>query len=62
MATRESVGGGPKKDQRMYAHIRASSAKKGRSSPAAKRIAAATANKKRAQEGRAKATKTKNSH
>jgi hypothetical protein len=42
------------KDERQYKHIRESEAKEGRSPKAAKRIAAATVNKQRSSEGRAK--------
>jgi hypothetical protein len=59
MPGREHVSGGSKKDQRMYEHIKASSSKKGRSSATAKRIAAATVNKKRRAEGRTKKSKSK---
>jgi len=54
MPGRQHISGGSKKDQRMYEHIKTSAAKKGRSSGTAKRIAAATVNKKRRAEGRTK--------
>jgi hypothetical protein len=57
MPGRQHVRGGSKKDQRMYEHIKASAAKKGRSSSTAKRIAAATVNKQRKGEGRTKKQK-----
>lgn len=43
-----------KKDERQYKHIVESEGKEGRSAKVAKRIAAATVNKQRAKEGRAK--------
>lgn len=43
-----------KKDERQYKHIVESEAKEGRSAQVAKRIAAATVNKQRVKEGRAK--------
>ena len=42
------------KDERQYEKIRASSKKRGKSSKTAKRIAAATVNKRRSHEGRTK--------
>ncbi len=45
-----------KKDERQYGHIKSAEAKEGRSAKVAKRIAAATVNKQRVKEGRAKTT------
>ncbi len=46
-----------KKDDRQYEKIKASSKKRGRSTKTAKRIAAATVNKQRREEGRTKSKK-----
>jgi hypothetical protein len=45
------------KNKRMYEHIKESESKSGRSAKAAKRIAAATVNKKRAKSKRSRAAK-----
>jgi len=45
------------KDERQYKHIQSSAKRKGRSIKVAKRIAAATVNKQRTKEGRAKSTR-----
>ncbi len=42
------------KDERQYEHVKDSEAKQGRSAKTAKRIAAATVNKQRSADGRAK--------
>ena len=47
------------KDERQYEHIKESSKERGRSTRTAKRIAAATVNKKRSEEGRTKKKTTK---
>ena len=47
------------KDERQYEHIKSSAKKKGRSTKTAKRIAAATVNKERSEEGRTKAQKSR---
>lgn len=44
------------KDERQYEHIKESEQKRGRSPKRAKQIGAATVNKRRASEGRAKST------
>jgi len=45
------------KNKRMYEHIKESESKSGRSAKVAKRIAAATVNKKRAKDKRSRAAK-----
>ena len=47
------------KDERQYEHIKSSAKKRGRSTKTAKRIAAATVNKERSEEGRTKAQKSR---
>ena len=49
------------KDERQYEHIKEGAKKDGRSTKTAKRIAAATVNKQRASEGRAKTSSKKKS-
>ena len=49
------------KDERQYEHIKDSEKEEGRSTKTAKRIAAATVNKQRSEEGRTKASKKKSS-
>ncbi|HJT17753.1 MAG TPA: hypothetical protein VJ853_10210 [Thermoanaerobaculia bacterium] len=47
------------KDERQYKKIKKSAKKRGRSTKTAKRIAAATVNKKRSKQGRTKKSKKK---
>ena len=49
------------KDERQYEHIKDSAKKEGRSTKRAKQIAAATVNKQRSSEGRAKTSSKKSS-
>jgi hypothetical protein len=47
------------KDERQYEHIKSSAKSRGRSTPRAKQIAAATVNKRRRQEGRTKKSRSR---
>jgi len=47
------------KDERQYEHVKESEGGRGRSSKAAKRIAAATVNKQRSKEGRTKQSRSR---
>jgi hypothetical protein len=49
------------KNKRMYEHIKESESKSGRSAQTAKRIAAATVNKRRAKKGQTKSSRKRSS-